>query len=494
MNKSPSIDYFRDKSLLPFQAEFAVSFLESKEKPYWQLVSPAGTGKTRVAGAIIAHELENAGKKRFLVLCPAALLTQWQSEISKMLSFKIRDSMPLVIDRKTYLELESRVPVGQNPWPATVIALVSIDLAKRDDMTLKLKHATWDLVVFDESQLLTGRRKSLFNVLTESGAARRILLLSATERQIHDDVATRIIEYKDVKDWDGRPLLYEPTEKKWVNIYYDRTKEEIRFLDELQKFSRQLAIDWSYGRFLETNILRAASSTIYATEWTLRRLLENWKFIRNKIAHNIPETDEDEEKIQSDINMIVDEPSEFEELPGRSGIEMNKFLPLYQKLEVLLDQIEEIPTDSKLTALIAYLRNCFEINNKRYICIWSSFVKTIEYLNSSVQGIGKQIYSLTGALEVTDRVDSIDAFRHHGGILIASDVGLEGLSLPYVDECINYDLPLNKQKLEQRWGRFLRLGAKREFQMVALRDLSKVLQWEEELINSLEAAISSEEE
>lgn len=49
------LNYFRSKGLLPFQAEVAIKFLESKDKPYWQLVSPVGTGKIHVA-AVIALE------------------------------------------------------------------------------------------------------------------------------------------------------------------------------------------------------------------------------------------------------------------------------------------------------------------------------------------------------------------------------------------------------------------------------------------------------
>ncbi len=147
MNKSPHTEFFRNKGLLPFQAEFAVNFLADDRKPYWQLASPVGTGKTRLAGAIIAYELEVGKRKRFLVLCPASLLFHWQSQISEMISSVNRDVTPMVIDRRTYLELESRVPVGKNPWPTTIIALMSIDLAKRDDMARNLGVVNWDLVI-----------------------------------------------------------------------------------------------------------------------------------------------------------------------------------------------------------------------------------------------------------------------------------------------------------------------------------------------------------
>ena len=68
--------------------------------------------------------------------------------------------------------------------------------------------------------------------------------------------------------------------------------------------------------------------------------------------------------------------------------------------------------------------------------------------------------------------------------MIATDVAVEGAVLEYVDECINYDLPLNPNVFEQRWSRFLRVGRKDEFRMVVLEDQSKTLQWEKEFLKT----------
>jgi len=77
MPKKADLEYFRAKGLLPFQAEFAISFLESEHEAYWELASPAGMGKTRLGAALVAHELEEGSNKLILVLAPASLLIQW---------------------------------------------------------------------------------------------------------------------------------------------------------------------------------------------------------------------------------------------------------------------------------------------------------------------------------------------------------------------------------------------------------------------------------
>lgn len=490
MNEKLSDEYFRAKGLLPFQVEFVMSFLENRDKPYWQLVSPVGTGKTRMAGAIIASQFEQEPNKRILVIVPALLLNQWLSSLSETFLLTGVPCIQMIVDRKTYLELESRVSVSESPFPPQAVILMSVDLAKREDMTSRLKETTWDLVIFDESHLLTGRRRLLFNVLKKSGAARRVLLLTTLENQIYDDVVTKSIKIEGIKDWDGKPL-FKPMEKKWLYIYYERTEEEIKFLGALNEFSRELIEIYSDRWLLVTNILRASSSSTYATERMLTRLLENLKFIRNKIAHGITWTQEDLETAQQELVRGIDEVEALEEIPEGITVQPEKFLTSYQKLEELINRLEEIQTDSKLNCLLSYVKESIQDKRKKYLCVWTSFRNTAEYLYSSIQDFDIPVYILTGSLNVDERANNLNLFRQNGGILISTDALLEGVALEFVDESINYDLPINSIKLEQRWGRFLRIGRKVEFRMVFMKDKAKSLFWEEKLFETLENAMKA---
>jgi superfamily II DNA/RNA helicase len=75
-------------------------------------------------------------------------------------------------------------------------------------------------------------------------------------------------------------------------------------------------------------------------------------------------------------------------------------------------------------------------------------------------------------------------------MLITTDAASEGMDLANVEECINYDLPLTPSACEQRWGRFLWLGRKAEFRMIILRDQSRALRWEEEILSRLQPTVS----
>lgn len=485
MSKKAKLQYFRSKNLLPFQAEFAATFLENKDTKYWELVSPLGTGKTRLVKALIECEFEDALDKRVLILAPAPILFQWHFERISVRSTENLDIAPRIIDRKIYLELESQIPVGDNPWPIPAIVIMSVDLAKRDDMIVNLCKANWDLIIFDESHLLRGKSKELFDQLINSGAARRALLLTSITPQFSNSLVKRVkIEMEKIVDWHGRQI-YSPLERKIKTIYYRRTKKEREFLNELQKFAGMFSDKWWYGKQLEISTLWVASSTFYTIEKLLHRLQDVWGHIRNKIVHGILYTDEDLKSVQQQIDMFTNLPSEADILLKGISIKPEDILAFYQKLELLLDKIEEIPTDSKLDILIAHLKERSQNIDKTYICIWSSFIDTVRYLSSSLQDLGVPVYSLTNTMEAIERKDKIEGFRKVGGVLNATDIALEGISLEYVDECINFDLPLNKLEFEQRWGRFLRMGRKGGFRMYILKDKSQSLPWEDNLSKNL---------
>jgi len=166
---------------------------------------------------------------------------------------------------------------------------------------------------------------------------------------------------------------------------------------------------------------------------------------------------------------------------------------LYQQLEALLDQVEEISVDSKLDALITFARNFFDTERKTFLCICCSYVKTIQYLGTSLEILKKPTYLLTGSLEQSELKAALESFQKNGGILLATDISLKGVSFEFVEECVSYDLPLNALTLYLRWTRFNRISRKTDFRMSVLKDDSKALPWEENLLKVIENSISSED-
>jgi len=485
MNKIQMVKYFIDKGLLPFQAKFAASFIINESKPYWQLVSTVGTGKTKASIAIIKYLMEREASKRILILAPVALLSYWERELSDSSPSNTIINRPIIVNRNTYLEMESNVPIHENPWPSPAIILMSIDLSKREDMVKYLCKATWDLVVIDESHLLTGKRKSLLAQLIEAKAINRCLCLSAMPVQPVGEIITKNKKWQEVIDWNGQ-ALYPSFEKTMIVLSFERSKEEKDLFKEVESFAERLAILKPYGKFLNVSILRGASSSVYALEESLRRLLESWRVIRNKIAHGMQCTSEDIKNLNQQLMTNLDEIEEEDIIADDVNIQPIEFMELYVRAESLLDRIEEIQIDSKMKSLVSYLSGKFKEKINAHVCIWTSFINTMDYLASSLQELEETpIYRLTGALSPIERESQFQLYRASGGILITTDVSQEGISLQFVEECINYDLPMNPLLFEQRWGRFHRLGRKDNFRMLSLKDESKSLQWEESIFKRI---------
>ncbi len=482
MNSKATLNYFRSRGLSPFQAEFARDFCAPDSPSYWELVAPVGTGKTFLATSIVAYQMES-GARRVLVLTPRALLTQWQHALTS--SSEVVD--PLLVDRRTYLELEARVPSGHNPWPEPALILMSIDLAKRRDMTGSLTTVEWDLVVIDGGHLLTAERQSLTERLIQGRRAKRALFLTAIPGEQAHDINRRVWRLEELVDWNRTPLFTMPT-KRLVTVEYQRTEQEHQFLHALENFAGELVKRTQAGRIHGALLVRAASSSIFTAESMLRRLLETWRPIRNRLAHGMDVTADDLKDSQLLLDSALDE-SEPLEVPEQLNINVHDLMFLYRELENLLERIVEVATDSKLDTLSGHLTRQRQHDGTAHVCVWTSFVSTVQYLTSSLEDLGIPLFALTGAVDPETLPQRLDQFRENGGILITTDVAalenIGGVALGYVDQCVNYDLPERPEIFEQRWGRFLRIERTTDFEMVLLRDTLESLAWEEHILNLL---------
>lgn len=484
MNEKMSSAYFRSKGLLPFQAKFAQDFLGNKDKKYWELVAPTGSGKGHLTVVLLASEIEENPDKKILVLAPwRNLVDQWYSELQSFGSpFTLANIKIVKVDRQKYLELESKVPVGKSPWALVNVALMSIDLAKRKDIASSLSKARWDIVVFDESHALVGQRRAFFHKLIISGAMDRALLLTNKETPLLDENISRIkITFEDMVSWEGQPIFAE-FRRKLIMIDYRRSPEEQNFLIQLQDFAEQLAREWSYGKPIKRILYNVASSCIYTTKRIMNRLHDSWRLMRNKIDHDISWTKEDMIKIQLKLPNVVEEAPDLD-------IKPETFLTLYQKIESLRDQIEEIPIDSKLDTLVDHIIKCLRNIPEPHFCILSQFSHTIDYITSNIQELYVPIHSLTSATTPAERKRILEAFENSGGVLVATDASLAGEILENVDECINYDLPLTTAAFERRWKHFEGVNRKREFNMAVLRDQSSAFSWEKRHVRAHAASI-----
>jgi len=461
------------RGLLPFQAQFVEDFLKADSPAVWELALPPGTGKTSLSVEIARSIAKSNVNARLLILVGNRVLgDQWLE--------RVRPEFPYAsfIDRRTLLELEGTASFQTTPWPSPALVVMTIDLAKREDVLRLLKTVKWDLVIADESPLFAGKRADAFlDLISSDNAGRGLILNSVPQARRYPkgvSLERRAYSMQEIVDWDGKPI-FESSPLSIRVLEYRRSSAEVALMKAIDELATNLQNLSGNQTIQAQGLVRAAASSLFAADVAARRLRDSLTHTRNLIAHGRSSDLLDGESL---INRMAPEISEdavatTSAVPNLADISM-----AISALEKILGMLEEIPVDSKLIALVDHAVEATK-SHPYWMCIWASYVVTASYLSSSLDHrVSAPLYRLSGSSTFSERQLTMDNFRTNGGILITSGPPLEGVSLTFVDECIHYDLPADPRLIDQRLGRFLRVGRSKAFQSVVLKDLENSLNWD----------------
>jgi SNF2 family DNA or RNA helicase len=468
MNHNDLLSAFKQRGCFPHQAEFAAKFFAPDSKRKHLLVSAPGFGKGFAAGVIVNYALSSGQANRILVLSPSALLVQWCDTIQQ----GAPSVPPLIVDRHRLRELEDSRPVGEDFWPANVVVIMSIDLAKREDVAGILARSSWDCLVVDEVQLVTPqnrRGRVVADLLTRSPKMRVLYLRVGgllagseidTSSDLFRDAAITAWSRETVRDHNGKPLLPE-VRIEWIS--HHRQPDETAVLVRLQESLRSVRESGDTQlRFLAVNLLQSASSSLFALEQRLRRLRQR----RNEIVHGIialseAELDPESDEAEQHLSQECDDQARLQ-------------LELAEIATPILQMLEEVTSDSKCEALLHTLNSLgIKDSTDRRVCVFTRFVDTADYLESALRDSYSQVGVLTGRLEFAERERIIADFARHGGVLIATES--IATAVPEVAAVVFYDLPLNPAVLEARIGQFVRVGRHGPIRVFAFADESHAL-------------------
>jgi SNF2 family DNA or RNA helicase len=136
-------------------------------------------------------------------------------------------------------------------------------------------------------------------------------------------------------------------------------------------------------------------------------------------------------------------------------------------LENLIHRLENLPGDTKADELLAALDEIWTDNPTEKVVIFTSFRDTQTYLaglieeHLTIQGRPAKVARFNGILSLDQKEQAIRHFRNDRDVLISTEAGGEGRNLQFAHILINYDLPWNPMKVEQRIGRLDRIGQSR---------------------------------
>lgn len=490
---------------LPHQIH-ALSRAISGDRMRYLLADEVGLGKTVEAGLIL-RELKLRGLvRRALVVAPKSIAMQWVAEMSTHFNETFALINPGDLDALERLERPERLfdtvsSSEYNPWHRFPQAIVTLDavkpLTKRRGWSKekihaynlnryeKLIHGQWDLIIVDESHRLGGSTDQVARFKLGQGLAEAspyLLLLSATPHQGKSDAFARLMSLLDpmmfpdeesitqdrVSEFvirtekrkavtaQGKPLFI-PRITKTQKINLQENNCQVTLYDEVtayvkEGYNQAIKDRKPHIGFLMVLLQRIVTSSTYAIRCTLERRLN----VLEDLHSQTRSIDEGDIALfpELDGQELLEQLIEVNE-PGRvAEIKRVKFLL------TLSHDAEASGPDVKTLVLmdLIYRLQGEENDDQLKLLIFTEFLPTQEMLKQFLEDRGIKCATLNGSMSMDERRVVQKTFRESARILISTDAGGEGLNLQFCHIVINYDLPWNPMRIEQRIGRVDRIG------------------------------------
>ena len=493
---------------LPHQIH-ALSRAISGDRVRYLLADEVGLGKTIEAG-LVMRELKLRGLvRRTLVVCPKGIATQWVAEMET--HFNEQFQLVLGDDIGTLQRLAPGVDHRNSAWSLFDQVIVSLDsvkpMDKRRGWTAErvakynrsrfedLITAGWDLVVVDEAHRLGGSTDQVARYKLGEGlaeAAPYMLLLSATPHQGKTDAFHRLMSLLDddaFPDMDGvsrdrvAPYVIRTEKRKAIDadgkpLFKPRRTQMAPVAWESRHHLQQLLYDavTHYVREGYNQALREKKRHIGFLMILMQRLVvSSTRAIRTTLERRLAALKDGEQQASlrlAELENGGDGSENFDELYDMDGQELldellkSHVLALQSEVsyvETLLDaavRCEQAGPDAKAEALIEWMYQLQAEENEpdQKVLIFTEFVPTQEMLKEFLEARGISVATLNGSMDMEERKQAQDAFRKSHRILVSTDAGGEGLNLQFAHVIINYDIPWNPMRLEQRIGRVDRIG------------------------------------
>lgn len=481
---------------LPHQLHVLNRAMETNNIRYI-LADEVGLGKTIEAGMII-RELKSRGLvSRILVVCPTGLVTQWASEMQEKFHEKFQVILPsdydtirrLTDNDDVYGQFDQVISPMDSIKPLEKHAGWSEEKVEKynEERIYSIINSGWDLIIIDEAHRVAGSsgevaRYKLGNLLAQ--ASPYLLLLSATPHNGKTEPFLRLIRLLDADAFPNAksivreqvaPFLIRTEKREAIDnngnlLFKNRITHLVTISwDERNNLQRELYemvssyVAKTYNKalrnrkknmcliFLLIIMQRMVTSSTAAIRQSLERRL-NVLLEQRTCVGNLREEDLDELNIEDGVEdaleaISLDMELEIEELKQIISLaKQAQFQNQDAKVEPLLNEIDAILSEDRTQKVI----------------IFTEFVATQTYLQELLVNRGYTVTILNGGMSIDERNAAMQEFKTSTSIFISTDAGGEGLNLQFANIIINYDLPWNPMKIEQRCGRVDRIGQQRD--------------------------------
>lgn len=505
--------------LNPHQVEAALFAFRSPLSKGALLADEVGLGKTIEAGLLISQRWAER-KRKILIIAPANLRKQWHQEMSEKFflpchileaknfnaALKAGQANPFDRDKKDIVICSYQFAAGKDALLRSVVwDLVVVDEAHRLRNVWKPDNKTANKL----KNALAGCPKVLLTATPLQNSLMELYgLVSFIDEHVFNDDKSFREQFLSVREEDAfnalksrlTPVCHRTLRRQVMNVKFTarhplvedftNSAQEKELYEGVSDYLQRehLAALPTGQRALITMVLRKllASST-FAIAGALEKLIIRLEGIMAAL-----ELKDLAEELDDDFEALDESEEEWQdETPPTAGQADRTFIEEELKeLRSFRDLALSIQQNSKGTALLRALQRAFQETEKlggaRKAIIFTESRRTQDYLlellsqteyadglllfnGSNGDARSKRIYSewierhegsdrITGSRTADMRSALVDYFREQGTIMIATEAGAEGINLQFCSLLVNYDLPWNPQRIEQRIGRCHRYG------------------------------------
>ncbi|MXY13065.1 MAG: DUF3883 domain-containing protein [Chloroflexi bacterium] len=504
----------------PHQIEAVYEILLRQQPISFVLADDPGAGKTIMSGLLIKELMLRGVVKRCLVVAPGSLVEQWQDELAGKFALDFR-----LMSRNQIEESYTGNPFAEDPlWIARIdqlaraedmlarVGAVEWDLVIVDEAHKMAAHVYGSKVertlAYQLGELLREhtRHLLLLTATPHNGKDNDFLaFMSLVDpdrfagrlrpgQQVPDlEGALRRKSKEKLTDFEGKPLF---PRRKARTLRYDLSAAEKDLYSKVTAYVREglakaqrmrkerdeirgLAVGFALTA-LQRRLASSPAAIYRSLERRHRRLTERLDQLRTEAGSGVrgpvlgrwqrsaifgfdPDdySDEDLQTLEGTLVEGATAARTVEEL----AVELEELEPLVPQAEALRRRRDDAKWRRLREAVVRDAENVSEGQPVKLI-IFSEYVDTIEYLRERLQdefGRADSVLVIHGRMRRQDRRQVQDQFRVDPmvRVLLATDAAGEGVNLQAANMVVNYDLPWNPNRIEQRFGRVHRIGQRR---------------------------------
>ena len=504
---------------LPHQIEAVYQAMLPQPRLRFLLADDPGAGKTIMAGLLIKELKLREAIERVLILCPAPLTIQWQDEMLRWFGesfdiiFAAVDQQQLtnpwqrssqVISSIDYAKQDDvRERVWQQRWDLVVV-----------DEAHKCSARTASGGQGREPTVATTKRYDLVSRLTSQ--ADHVLLLTATPHHGDEDKFSHFLRLidpdlfpephrlgkqatsirKDVfrlgknSPWCLRRLKEDLRDLNGKRLFPDRHARTVTFRLNSEEYALYKSVTAYINEFIpqqtgqrrssaaltRTVLQRRLVSSICAIHESLKRRLKKQQDLLDELEGlspaqrakrlaalqgRLPDAEQEEDDLDDEVrDQLVAEYT--------AALELEQLRAEISALKELVEQarrVRELASDSKLAALKKCLGEAqfVELKDGRgKLLLFTEHRDTLGYVRGHLEGWGYSTCEIHGGMNPHERKRAQEQFRTTAQVCVATEAAGEGINLQFCHLMINYDMPWNPTRLEQRLGRIHRIGQDRD--------------------------------